>query len=152
MRAGDEFFDDRGGLAGFGLVVFGDKLELATKNAAGGVGFFDGETGALVHGLAVGGLFAREGRELADLDGLLSAGEGRDERDEGGNNQGTLGEKHGERRSGLGREKGRQGQGEQVFNQDVGPGAKFLDSRRDLNVRVRGLGLAWGRAGVRVTG
>ena len=74
LVAGDEFFDDGGGLALLGLVVLGDELDLASQDAAGGVQLLDGEEGALVRGLPEGGLLAGEGGEFADLDGLLGAG------------------------------------------------------------------------------
>ena len=77
LVAGDEFFDDRGGLAGLRLVVLGDQLELAAQQAAGGVELLDGELRALVHGLAVGGLLAGERGEFADLDGFLGGETGR---------------------------------------------------------------------------
>jgi len=75
--AGDEFLGDGGGFAGFGLgSVLGDEFERAAENAAGGVGFLDGEEGAAVGGLAVGGFLAGEGGEFADLDGVVG-GSGR---------------------------------------------------------------------------
>src|ERR1035437_9630431 len=60
LVAGDELLDDGGGLALLRLVVFGDQLELPAEHAARGVELLDGEEGALVRGLAEGGLLAGE--------------------------------------------------------------------------------------------
>ena len=46
--ARDQFIDDGGGFAGFGLRVFGDEFELLAEDAARRVDFFDGEQSSFV--------------------------------------------------------------------------------------------------------
>src|SRR5688572_24273404 len=81
LVAGDELFDDRGGLARLGLVVLGEQLELAAEDAAGGVDLLDGEQRALVGILTVGGFLAGEGGEFPDFDRFLG-GEAAETEDE----------------------------------------------------------------------
>ena len=68
--AGDELFDDGGGFALLGLVVFGEESELLPENAAGSIGFLDGQLGAVVGHGAESGFFAGERGEFADADGI----------------------------------------------------------------------------------
>ena len=106
LVAGDEFFDDGGGFAGFGLGVLDEEFDLFAEDAAGGVDLVDGEAGGLGGGVAEGAVFAGDGGVVADLDGVGGGFGSAGGEEEGGGERGKQGkgaaEKRGHGKKGAG--------------------------------------------------